>query len=109
MPAFEVADAFGADDVFGPEACHEVVEHAEVHGAACVVHVGADAVFLGFAVLVVVVVVMMVMVVGVVLFVLVVVVIIIIIVVVVVMVRFFLFFVVFVGGVFAFDGFEPCG
>ena len=56
----EVADALGADDALGPFAGHELVEESQIEGTAAVVDIGADAVFLGLA-LIVMVVVMMVM------------------------------------------------
>ena len=56
----EVADALGANDALGPFAGHELVEESQIEGTAAVVDIGADAVFLGLA-LIVMVVVMMVM------------------------------------------------
>ena len=55
----EIADSFGADDALGPFAGHELVEESEVEGTATVVDVGADAVFLGLALIVVMMVVML--------------------------------------------------
>ena len=52
----EVADAFGADDAFGPFASHKLVKQSEVEGTTAVVDVGSDAVFLGLALIVVMVV-----------------------------------------------------
>ena len=56
----EIADALGTDDALGPFAGYELIEESQIEGTATVVDVGADAVFLGFA-LIVMVVVMMVM------------------------------------------------
>ena len=48
----EVADALGADDALGPFASYELVEESEVEGAATVVDVGSDAVFLSLTLIV---------------------------------------------------------
>lgn len=87
--AVEVADAFGADDSFGPAASHEVVELVYVERLTVEVDVGAYAVFLGFAFVMVVVMV----VIFVVMVVVVVVVVVFVVVVVVVVVVFLVFFV----------------
>ena len=106
--ALEVAYSFGADDAFGPVACHKIVEAVEVERAACLVDKCAYAVFLhlALAVMVVMMVVLM-LVVVVVIIVIVVMMLMVVVVVVIVVMMLVLVVVIVVFDVFHFS--NPCG
>ena len=57
----EVADAFRTDDALGPFAGHEFIKESEFEGTATIIDVCADAVFLGFTLVMMMMVVLMMM------------------------------------------------